>query len=108
MSTFTSADIKTEQGKALYAAFKKLDGGRAWTKGAYARDGIGRRVGVNEPTASCFCVMGACLAVGTSTVPLFITIKGGQMATFNDDPTTTWQDIRKWFGRAIKHAEGVK
>jgi len=113
---YTHLDIKTPTGRALYAVFKKLDGGRAWCKNAWAKNSVGVGVVPWNDGAVRFCVNGALNVTLNANTSLYHSVSAALTYTippkvigrihYNDNPRTTWQTIRKWFGRAIKRAEG--
>lgn len=92
-------------------------------KGVYARDVDGRQVLGHNPTAVCFCAIGAIKAI---TVPNLKTIpeeehfafsllrqnvpedfppKHDVIPAYNDAPYTTKADVLAWFDRAIEKAK---
>lgn len=111
----------------LRAALAKLDGGKAWTKGAFARDAAGKRVPLTDPLAACYCVRGA-LEVGADPLDrralmalasaLSESWRDGYsvndplptcervVSLYNDYPYRTWPEIESLFRRAIAAAEG--
>lgn len=108
----------------LKSALELLDNGNAWTKGSEARDAYGEKVCSTSPDAVSFCAVGALwktesseeLGVGVK-VELSENLKpvrqvlerlvpdGSPLPNFNDDPSTTFEDISLLFKKAITETE---
>ena len=78
------------------------DGGRHWIKGALT--------GQAEDGSATYCSIGSVEATSEGTVGalalwLLANVAGGDIAGFNDHPTTTWENVEAVFGVAIMHAE---
>lgn len=83
-----------------------LDRPERWTKGAAAKNEKGQTVDVNAPCAACFCLTGAvefCYRTPDSKAKalraikdaLFQLFKQLDPVMFNDDPKTTFEQVRK-------------
>lgn len=100
----------------LTAAKARIDTPKTWTKRAGARDTAGNIVDSYDPTAVCYCSVGAIYAVGDysygqrvralsllgrATGPLI----GDGVVVWNDAPTRTHAEVMAAFTKAIKLAE---
>lgn len=92
----------------LKTARATLEDPARWTRGWFFRDDKGAKV-ANPADASCFCMLGACIAAAGNSVvtnipgelALRYVLDGLYPADFNDDPTTTHADILRVFDDAI-------
>lgn len=107
-------------GVVVTTVLEALRGGRerilrGWTKGDYARDAAGTNVAADDPTATCWCAVGAVdAAAGDANVAFLagnVLATGLQgpwarlcVTTFNDAPTTTRDDVVALFDHAIAEA----
>lgn len=91
---------------------------KRWTKGEFARDGHGGRVGSGSPEASCWCLLGAKSKVGDDLFagrpgPAWLEAEmdvrfrleellpyPGGIPLFNDDLNTTHADVIKLLNAA--------
>lgn len=88
-----------------------------WTKGSFARDSIGNGVDFRSESATCFCIRGAArheaAAMGFDALTGDYTIMrimeenmciNGEagVASFNDNPSTTHEDVMKALDCAIE------
>lgn len=88
------------------------DAGR-WTRDWYARDARGHQVDAASPLATRWCLWGACVRLwgdedgpGHDQLARAVRAAGWQdLALFNDQPTTTFADIRAVLDQAIVFAE---
>lgn len=120
----TTAAIKRAQEvlDTLVAARKILENPLHWTKRVFARNINNRDVSATDPTATCFCVIGAiCKAADVDTQgPMeshVLDAASGLVArqldlayyysvsVFNDLPSTTHADILKTLDAAIEDAK---
>ena len=97
----------------LRTAFAKLDGGRAWCKGAPARDANSDRCLPEAPEAVRWDCGGAVYAVDSSwsasaleaDALLRLGVPGGWLNGWQDHPDRTWAEIDGLFRAAIELAE---
>lgn len=75
-----------------------------WTRGVCARDAQGNEVDVNSDKACSFCIVGAlivCFPNFQQRHKIYNTILDSEaMETFNDDPKTTFVDIKDLLEKA--------
>lgn len=100
--------------KAVLVAIKsRLASPDAWTRGAYARDVYNQPVSCIRPSACKWCLAGALLADdmvgGEECWTLFTRIVNergfSDIATFNDDPLTTYANVLQVLDEAISYAK---
>lgn len=94
------------EGRALIAT-------KGWTQGQFARDDRGAPVGPASPRATCFCGLGAILAVRAKTLAdldaqaaaheALRRTAGRDFALFNDAPGRTVDDVLAKFDAAIAY-----
>lgn len=79
--------------------YELLDSPDKWIKGCMARDSKGNSVNSTDINATCWCLLGAIRKVyGASyakRIYLLWNYLGCDIGEFNDDPTTTYEDIIK-------------
>ena len=90
----------------LVEARQKIEQG--WTQEAYARDKTNEKVSTSSREATCWCVMGALVAVTVRYDQALDTIMGvigakhpGDIIDWNDDPARTQEQVLELFDRAI-------
>lgn len=92
----------------LREALARLDGGKRWVKGTphlIPNETACAWTAVNLPTGPFDCrVLGRAQRFLTDAVPRCYA-GWRSVIRFNDDPATTWDDIRALYERAIKLAE---
>lgn len=81
-----------------------------WTKGEFARDKEGNKVGICSPDASQFCAVGAINRIGRAAGDVTFARAAFLEAEpagvwFNDHPNTTHADVLAAFDRAIAKLE---
>jgi hypothetical protein len=100
---------------ALVKAREIISSPNRWTQGFFAKDANGIAVMPLAVQATCFCALGALRkAIGYSNENVFMdatrrleeTLKkertyAHSLATYNDDPSTTYEDIKSLFDDAI-------
>jgi hypothetical protein len=108
----------------LKAALKKFGPrGEHWIQGSYAEDDYGRQVSdVSGPEAVCWCSVGVlrsvagpgCRGINKAIGALVVAIEGrkcrrnrGVVTSFNDNPDTTFKDVRRVFRGAIRSLEAA-
>jgi hypothetical protein len=94
--------------EVLRAARARVEQG--WTRGGCAVDRNGDPVGATNDTAVCWCAFGAIMATdlgvaGADAVAAFGRVISGNIVAFNDDPSTTKEDVLAAFDKAIALAE---
>ena len=75
---------------------KLLANSENWTKGSYSVDNHGDSVGLSDPSATSFCIVGACMRCGVFSDKLeqIIVARGfTSLENFNDHPSTTHEDV---------------
>lgn len=94
--------------KVLRQAKRILSKKSAWTRHCLAVDKFGLPVLPTSSKAVAFCMLGAVskakhdLGVGTSACSaLYKVIPTGLVGTFNDNPSTTHEDVLRMFDKAI-------
>lgn len=87
--------IPIDQCKTLQELFSVPE---RWTKYYFARDVNNERVFFESEAASCFCLAGACKRLklkDEKIVQICHKVPGMNIAAFNDNPDTTFEDIQK-------------
>jgi hypothetical protein len=93
----------------LRRARAKIERPECWTKGEYAKDTDGRKVGVRNPSAHCWCALGALMATGCTVETAGYLLRPHLPTeyrnawSFND--RATHADILALYDRAIAVAE---
>ena len=102
----------------LRKADKLLADESCWTKGAFARSASGREVLTRSPRAIRFCVGGAITwaarahpndsSLDVEARAAYVIGKLRKVVDagmYNDDPKTTFADVKSWFAKAIEELE---
>lgn len=62
-ASIPTGDVPKTVADILAAAADLIDKPGAWTQDTFARDASGKRTGLDDPDATCFCVAGAILRI---------------------------------------------
>ena len=94
--------------EVLKAARAKIEKG--WTQGTMARDKNGVAVSSDDKDATCWCALGAVLAVRreewVNAVPFVRdAVGGGELLVWNDTPGRTQAEVLAAFDKAIELCE---
>ena len=100
---YLSRDVWAAVATTLRDALQAMnDSGRHWIKGALR--------GQAEDGSVTYCSIGAVEATSSGTVRaicmwLLASVSGGDIAGFNDNPVTSWENVQAVFGVAVMHAD---
>ncbi len=101
--------------EVLKGARKLLSDPAKWTKQHSARDKLGNPVPSLSPSATCWCVLGACSVVAkdipvgwlaADLLKVFAMDEHADIAQNNDAEDMTHQHLLEWMDAAIAKAEG--
>lgn len=90
----------------LRAARALIERPECWTRFANARNRAGDKVSAADPTAVCWCALGALERVTPTGEPTInaeraLNVAGPGFLSFNDAVDRTHAEILEWFDRAI-------